>query len=115
VNGSYSVTYTTSTGCESSTSSDVFSVINTAVDEGELASSTLHAWPDPTDGMVTLRVPQGAIGASITITDALGRQVLTGRAQGVDNSLDLTGLSAGTYVVHFGDGQNMQYVRVVKH
>jgi hypothetical protein len=114
VNGTYSVTYTNASGCESSASSDVFSVINTAVEEAGVAIPVLRAWPVPTEGLITLRVAPDAIGAAITVTDALGRQVLTGRAQGVDTTLDLTGLPAGSYVVQVGVAQGMQHVHVVK-
>lgn len=76
------------------------------VEEG--LAHPLGVWPNPTSGGVRIDFEGGHDWA---ITDAMGREFMTGSAQeGVQ--LDLEPLEAGTYLFHLDDGR---VVRIVRH
>lgn len=73
----------------------------------------IEAYPNPTDGVVTLSI-HGSIGiaATITITDLNGR--ILKRIDDVTNftSVDLSRFSAGVYIVKYHDDKRTEAVRL---
>ncbi len=81
-------------------------VITTGEEEHAGAQDTMTLFPNPTNGLVTLTAStQGA--STVSVLDLMGRQVLTRRvplnADGVQQSISLEGLAAGTYLVSLTD------------
>lgn len=113
-NGSYSVSYTSEQGCEGTATSEVLAVINTGLDALVAGKAAVHAWPNPTDGMLVLDTPMHRPGTPITITDVMGRSVLQFRTSTERSTLALSALPAGIYLVQVGTGREAQHVRVVK-
>lgn len=115
VNGSYSVSYTSEQGCQGTATSEVLAVINTGLDALVAGQAMLHAWPNPTEGMIVLDTPMHRPGSPITVADAMGRAVLQFRTSAERSTLGLSALPAGIYLVQVGTGREAQHVRVVKH
>lgn len=67
----------------------------------ESVESTVSIYPNPASDAITLETD--VIGSAITITDLAGRTVLQATATGTKTTLDISGLSAGTYVVRIGE------------
>lgn len=79
----------------------------------ERPAQAVRVSPNPCDGMVTVTVPQEAIGALYRVLDITGAELLRGRIGGAQVELDLSALAAGTYVVRV-EGGAVAPVRVVK-
>jgi hypothetical protein len=73
----------------------------------------VNVFPNPCEGMITVTVPQEAIGSPYRVMDIAGAVVLRGRIGGAQVELDLAKLAAGTYVLHV-EGGAVAPVRVVK-
>lgn len=73
----------------------------TAVDVEEIAGAlnSLVFWPNPGSELIHLNVPEGMIGASITVVDATGRVMQQGSLHSEAHPLDLRTLAPGTYSV----------------
>ncbi len=75
----------------------------------EVVSEELNAYPNPTNGPVTITLPRGAELNNLLVTDALGRVVPVGVTS---NGVDLSGLPAGGYVISLmiEEGQARSYL-----
>lgn len=83
----------------------------TGVEEGQVAS--MRVFPNPGEGLVTVVLPQQAVGSDYRLVDITGAEVLHGRISGMLVDLDLTALAAGTYLLRV-EGGSVAPVRVVK-
>lgn len=90
--GDYTVTITTSYGCE--VSSDVFQV---AVGIEESSKLSVKAWPNPSAGWVNLELPQGEW--LINLTDITGKLVFQQQVSGGISLLNLCHLPNGVYML----------------
>jgi hypothetical protein len=64
-----------------------------------------HVYPDPTNGLVNVVVDERWRNARINVLDPAGAVVRSSRVDGSHVVLDLSGLAAGTYIIHVqGDG-----------
>ena len=70
-------------------------------------SETLGVFPNPTSGLVTLRLPESLAGWRIVVVDAAGRRVLERRTPGGETRIDLRTLAAGTYTVVARSGRRV--------
>ncbi len=59
----------------------------------------LHLYPNPAKGTVRVTLDQPITNATLTLTDALGREVLRTRANGTTHTLDLGTVARGLYLV----------------
>jgi hypothetical protein len=72
-------------------------------------------FPNPTQGDVTIQVPQGtAENLPVRITDLSGRQVKAG-VLGADGKLNTADLKTGTYIVIIGEGTQAVTRKMVKN
>ncbi len=68
---------------------------------GEVTSVALALYPNPASDILTIETE--TIGAAITITDLTGRTVMTATATDGKTTLNISHLSAGSYIVRVGD------------
>lgn len=120
--GTATITYTGLHGCEVVVVVTVNSVPTTGISSLATQFSVLSVIPQPTRGIFMLsgtctgKVAEAA--TTITITDLLGRTVLTDRASVHDNTLKKQialppDLANGTYLLKVGAGNGSQIIRVV--
>jgi len=103
--GTYTVTLIATNGsCSDTLTQEV--VIEVLSDVTDLATLGVKLFPNPTNGLLTLTGPARIIGAF----DLRGR-VLSAKS---DRSLDLSGLSAGIYLVQVEARGQVYSIRVVK-
>jgi hypothetical protein len=93
--GTYTVVVTDANGCTAT--SEPFIFISTAVG-GQGAEQTPVIWPNPTDGVLTLRAPSTMAGATFIIRDLAGRSELSGRV-GASTTIGVDHLAQGSYLL----------------
>ncbi|MBL7955702.1 MAG: T9SS type A sorting domain-containing protein [Flavobacteriales bacterium] len=108
LNGNYSVIITDENGCTAQSTPVYYGSVGLA----DQVANHLRVYPQPaTDLMVVSGVPAGA---RLQLIDATGRTVLTKSSTSVDLvTLDVSKLSAGSYIVEVGAAQGVQRVQVV--
>lgn len=79
--------------------------ISTAVRAAHAKEESLHVWPNPAAGNVTVELPARlATNGSFRLIDAMGRAVLNERSQGIRSSIDLSGIAPGMHVLEYITG-----------
>ena len=86
--------------------------LSTGMDEAD-GTMQPRAFPNPTADRVKIQLPQQAIGSPYRVLGITGAEVLRGRMDGAQVDLDLSGLSAGSYLLHV-DGAEVMPLRLVK-
>lgn len=83
-----------------------------ATGTGELAG---HLFPNPTTGLVQVRIPATASGAAhVRVFDTVGNEVLAERAGSAIHTLDLTGFPGGLYMVRIQADDAVIVRRLIK-
>ena len=95
-NGIYSVTVTDALGCAFTDTASVDLVISNGV-EPELADA-LRIYPNPTSGILHFRLGAELRARSASVHNLLGERVMNS-ADVINNSIDLTDLNAGFYLL----------------
>lgn len=72
--------------------------VNTNLSVGDFDTSLIKFYPNPTNGLVTISLPESA---TITLTDLSGKQVLTSQVESGESELNLGSLSSGLYLINF--------------
>jgi PKD repeat protein len=108
VNGNYTVIITDENGCTAQSTPVYYGSVGLA----DQVANHLRVYPQPaTELMVVSGVPAGA---RLQLIDATGRTVLTKSGTSVDLvTLDVSKLSAGSYIVEVRAAQGVQRVQVV--
>lgn len=91
--GEYTVQVTNEHGCSAMSAPVFWNYISVE----ELVNNDISLYPNPTNGV--LNITSEKLISTITIYDATGRRILTEQTFGYSETLDLTGLSAGVYLV----------------
>lgn len=108
-NGNYNVTFTDANGCSSI--SDAFAYISTGI--VQLNGEGFGLYPNPTSGLVWLKLPTLVSGARINVLDATGRMVVDRQITSGNTTLDLHDQQAGLYFVRLLNGGVPTIVRLV--
>lgn len=108
-NGNYNVTFTDANGCSSI--SDAFAYISTGIDQH--SGEGFGLYPNPTSGLVWLKLPTLASGARINVLDATGRTVIDRSITSGNTTLDLHDQQAGLYFVRLLNGGVPTIVRLI--
>ncbi len=85
--------------------------------EMKAAGFSLHAFPNPVNNQLTVKVSGGVQGkGQVTLTDAVGRQVSRSVVEqsGV-LQIPMADLSNGIYLLQYGDGTNKKTLKINKH
>jgi hypothetical protein len=72
--------------------------VNTNLSVEDFNASLIKFYPNPTNGLVTISLPESA---TITLTDLSGKQVLTNQFESGESTLNLGSLSKGLYLINF--------------
>jgi len=110
--GSTVLTYTF-TDANSCTNSDINSIfVDDCADVEELDLSVLNAYPNPSDGAVTITSSRDLM-ERIQLYDASGKLVLRSEPSALMAELDLSLLSNGVYTAEISSGKALKYLRLV--
>ena len=108
--GNYHVVVTDVLGCVSA-SSAVVQVINTGM--ATVNAGRTRVFPNP--ATVLVRIERlNASPATVTFLDAQGRVVRSEQVRGSSNTMDVSGLVPGLYLVRIASGAGVESVRLVK-
>jgi hypothetical protein len=75
-------------------------------------NSSVSVFPNPVADVVTIRTG-GSASVQVTVTDLMGRVVLTGRTT-TNGTFDTSTLKAGTYIVELMNGAEKSTQRITK-
>lgn len=81
--------------------------------EAVTPSSSFSLHPNPTLGALLIRSLYALDNATLTLTDAIGRTLLTAQMNGSSHSLDLSDLPRGLYMVSLRDKEGVSQQQVV--
>lgn len=84
---------------------DINGLIETTDVEELTAPFTVNLFPNPTADILNIRGSAARSSEAYIITNALGQEVLSGQLQNGAAQVDVSGLSAGMYVLVLGEGQ----------
>lgn len=74
----------------------------TGVDETASVDS-YSIYPNPAQNQITVQTPGDAASRTYTVTDYLGKQVMTGEVSSQNATVDISSLPVGMYLFHIGD------------
>ncbi|MBK8622998.1 MAG: T9SS type A sorting domain-containing protein [Saprospiraceae bacterium] len=106
--GSFAVEVTDDSGCKHISACITVIIIGT---NDIIPKIQLHISPNPSDGMLRIRHNHSKPVSDIRIYSIDGACVFEGKSH--DNSVDLSGLNNGLYVIRFDFGQEVVVKRVV--
>ncbi len=66
-------------------------------------------FPNPTEDRITIRPSKDLIGHQFNLYDPMGRNVASGQL--LDYTIDLSGLSAGTYTLRIEGGKTFRIIK----
>jgi hypothetical protein len=72
--------------------------VNTNLSVSDFDASLIKFYPNPTNGLVTISLPENAM---ITLTDLSGKQVLAQQVEAGESTINLGSLSSGMYLINF--------------
>ena len=108
--GNFTVQVTDNNGCAST--SDSYAVINLGLTNlYDMASVRLA--PNPASDAFILSVNSALIGTTYTISDLIGRSVISGNINTQNTSIPVAGVSSGVYLVTVTDGVSSITKRIV--
>lgn len=112
--GTYTVTLTgTSNGC---TATDVITIIvGTPSSVDEQLFGNIAYYPNPTDGILNLKLDNNQSELTLTVYDLTGKMIMSPwviAPNTVIESIDLSSLSGGSYLIHLSDGENSVSKRI---
>ena len=93
-NGNYTVKVTASNSCSSS--SIAFSVVNVGI--SSIEEEAILLFPNPNTGQFSLSIPESLTGCRLSITDVLGRTVLSTVISQPQESITIKDATSGTYL-----------------
>ncbi|MDD2634174.1 MAG: choice-of-anchor J domain-containing protein [Bacteroidales bacterium] len=89
---------------------DLLIQTNSDVDVESELSKQIHIYPNPTDGIVTVKLPEAS--ANICVRNILGQEVLKLTTNSVETNIDLTQQKAGIYFVEIKLSQEVITKRI---
>tara|TARA_B100000508_G_scaffold137355_2_gene131763 strand:- start:59565 stop:63446 length:3882 start_codon:yes stop_codon:yes gene_type:complete len=98
-NGSYAAIITQN-GCTDTT--DCIMISNVGLNDED--NQIMNLYPNPTLNTFSIKADK-LINASFKIVDAQGKEVLSGKMNGKEQSIDISSLSKGTYSIVFEDSE----------
>jgi hypothetical protein len=86
--------------------------VNTNLSVGNFDASLIKFYPNPSNGLVNISLPESAI---ITLTDLSGKLVLSGQFESGESTLNLSSLSSGLYIINFAGENFSKTDKIIKN
>jgi hypothetical protein len=86
--------------------------VNTNLSVGDFDASLIKFYPNPSNGLVNISLPESAI---ITLTDLSGKQVLSSQFESGESTLNLSSLSSGLYIINFAGENFSKTDKIIKN
>jgi hypothetical protein len=67
-------------------------------------SPDIRLFPNPTNGSVTISIPESLIGSTATVSDVMGRVVFKSEIANSKSEINLAGVGSGIYFITLGNG-----------
>lgn len=116
VTTSYTVTGTDMNGCEnSSTVSQVVDLCTGITSINNNVSSEIFAYPNPSNSLVQINVPQELFGNTILLTNTFGQVLETKNIDNTSIFYDLQNLATGIYFIQIKTSNGMISKKIVKN
>ena len=80
-------------------------------DDPSTGSGTLTVYPNPTDGILNVRLPQCDSPTEYRISNMMGQTLMSGKITAEPQQIDVSGLPEGMYFITVGDGTQKFVVR----
>jgi hypothetical protein len=112
----YMIGFVHPNGCQATKRSERIlsnSIIMGTLGINELKNSYASVYPNPTNGVVSIKSKSSLFGAKYSIYSSKGEQILTGRISGEITTLDIQNFPEGVYLINI-DGSTKQTFRVIK-
>lgn len=108
--GTHTVTYSYTNNFNCTNSASSIATVSACTGIEELQASTLHIYPNPGNGMLSIRTTQDLL---ITISNQTGQVLKTLRLVAGDSQVDLSSLPAGIYFANGTNGQQVVKQKIV--
>jgi hypothetical protein len=76
-------------------------------------TSKISVYPNPSNGMITISVPEVKEGTVMYVTDMIGKEVFKASIHDVNTLVNLSGLQKGMYMMTIVNGQNTQVEKLI--
>lgn len=104
---SYTITVTDANGCTAWTKVEIRrSLTCREGNPNDPEADLISIYPNPSDGMITVNIPESKIGETMSIYDLTGRMVYTENLSGQQSKINLSMYETGVYFIHIGSGEN---------
>lgn len=84
-----------------------------SIDEQPISNNFMLIYPNPANNLVTIKINTNLLGSPYTVTDQLGRTMLTGKLILENSNININELSPGMYVLTIGE-QNQKSFKLIK-
>jgi hypothetical protein len=113
--GSYPITYsyTNSNGCSSNATQNLLVISCSSSNVIELIENRICVYPNPTNDKLTLGVSNDLLGKQYVITDFSGRMILQGNINTLNQIIELTHVSNGSYLLQV-EKSNAKSIKIMK-
>jgi len=85
----------------------------TSVDD-EFTKKDIIAFPNPTNGLVNLKIREIGVDANIQLFDVVGNKLLEKPAESDVEQIDLKNFSSGVYFLHITQDMKKKTIKIVK-
>ena len=84
------------------------------VNENIVAANNISVYPNPANDLISVNVNQNLIGSFYTLSDYLGKVILTDKLTSLNLTLNIKDLAKGMYFIKV-NGNNQQSVKLIKN
>ena len=87
---------------------------NTVLSTTDFASEQVNIYPNPTNGVVKINIPNYSNDLNVKVYDLNGREVLNQKVANfnIESTIDLTGRASGFYILKI-EGENLNYSKKI--
>jgi serine protease AprX len=100
-------------GAPSQAYSLIVTGINATAGLDELRSEVFNIWPNPAEDMLHISIVQDSASSSYEMYDVQGRLVLRNTMTGMENAINVSGLTAGIYFVKVSSGNESETKKII--
>lgn len=111
--GSHEITYTvTENGCSDNATATI--VVSACASIDEFTTASMKVYPNPTSGNLTIS-QETASNLEVTVTDLSGKIIVATTVSNAINTIDLSTVEAGQYIITLKSSSSIERMTIVKN